>query len=211
MKGKKDFAFLLPETVKVLGFFIENAPFLFNYVLVGGSALALHLGHRKSEDLDFFSYTDYFDKKEILDIMKLKSSFEIINETKDQIDLLIEGVKVTFFNAKWEFLKPDKIERFNLASVESIAAMEINVLFLRAKFRDYYDIFFLTKEKMTLNEIFEQAKIVIAGITYKLFYIALTYIDDLEDDSIAHLDPILSVSKQEIRAFFEDKIREQLK
>jgi predicted nucleotidyltransferase component of viral defense system len=183
MKEKKDFAFLLPETVKVLEFLIKSAP---------------------------FSYTDYFDKKEILDVMKSIKSFEIINETKDQIDLLLEGVKVTFFNAKWEFLEPDKIESFNLASLESIAAMKINVLFLRAKFRDYYDLFFLAKEKMTLNEIFEQAKIVIAGITYKLFCIALTYIDDLEDDSIAHLDPIISITKDEIRAFFENKIRDQL-
>ena len=149
---------------------------------------------------------DSYDKKEILDFLKNFGENEIINETKDQIDLLCEGIKVTFFNAKWEFLTPIRIERFNLASIESIAAMKINVIFLRAKYRDYYDIYFIAKEKMSLDEIFEQAKLTIEGITYKLFYIALTYIDDIEDDSIAHLDPKKIISKKEIRAFFENEL-----
>jgi len=185
---------LLPETNKVLQDFIGKAPFLSNYVLVGGSALALHLCHRKSEDLDFFTYSDSYDKK------------EIINETREQIDILCDGVKVTFFNAKWEFLKPDKLNNFNVASIESISAMKVNVLSLRAKYRDYYDIYFIAKEKMLLDEIFEYAKKSIEGLTYKLFCIALTYIDDIEDDAILHLDPKENISKEEIRAFFEKKL-----
>ena len=208
MKEKENFEYLLPETVKILQIFIEKASFLSNYVLVGGSALALYLGHRKSEDLDFFTFSDSFNKEIIINFLNNFNSNEIINETKEQIDLLCNGVKVTFFNAKWGFLKPSVIERFNIASIESIAAIKIHVLFLRAKYRDYYDIFFIAKEKMSLNDIFEQSKHIIEGITYKLFCIALTYIDDLEDDSIAHLDPAKIISKEEIRTFFEDKIRD---
>ncbi|MCK5196882.1 MAG: nucleotidyl transferase AbiEii/AbiGii toxin family protein [Spirochaetales bacterium] len=206
MIEKKNFGCLLPETVKVLRVFIEQAPFLSNYVLVGGSALALHLCHRKSEDLDFFTFSDSYDKQEIIDFLNNFKTNEIINETKDQIDLLCDGVKVTFFNAKWEFLKPPAIEQCNIASIESIAAMKMNVLFLRAKYRDYYDLYFIAKEEMALNKIFEHAKGIIDGLTYKLFCIALTYIDDIEDDSITHLDPKEIVSKEEIRAFFEKRL-----
>lgn len=206
MIGNKCFECLLPETANVLQVFIEKASFLSRYVLVGGSALAIHLCHRKSEDLDFFTFSDSYDKKEILDFLNHFKNNEIINETKDQIDILCNGVKVTFFNAKWEFLKPARQDKFNVASIESIAAMKVNVLFLRAKYRDYYDIYFITKEKMLLNEIFEQAKKIIEGITYKLFCIVLTYIDDIEDDSILHLDPKETISKEGIRAFFENKL-----
>jgi hypothetical protein len=59
---------------------------------------------------------------------------------------------------------------------------------------------------MLLNEIFEHAKKSIEGLTYKLFYIVLTYIDDIEDDTISHLDPKEIISKKEIRAFFENKL-----
>jgi predicted nucleotidyltransferase component of viral defense system len=204
--GNKNFECLLPETAKVLNIFIEQSPFLAKYVLVGGSALALHLCHRKSEDLDFFTFADNYDKKEILDFLNYFKKKEIINETEDQIDILCDGVKVTFFNAKWEFLKPAKEEKLNVASIESIAAMKINVLFLRAKYRDYYDLYLIAKTKMSLDEIFRQAKKVIEGITYKLFYIVLTYIEDIDDDKIAHLDPIEIISKEGIRTFFEHKL-----
>ena len=206
MIENENFECLLPETAKVLQLLIEQAPFLYKYVLVGGSALALHLCHRKSEDLDFFTYSDNFDRKEIFDLLTIFNSSRIINETNEQIDIICDGVKITFFNAKWNFLTPVKIETFNIALVESIAAMKMHVIFLRAKYRDYYDLYYIAKNKMTLNEIFENAKGVIEGLTYKLFYISLTYIDDIEDDSIQHLEPIEVIGKEKIRTFFEEHL-----
>lgn len=208
MPGNKNFECLLPETANVLQAIIEQAPFLYKYVLVGGSALALHFCHRKSEDLDFFTYSDSYNKKEILDLLKIFEKSTIINETADQIDIICDGVKITFFNAKWKFLTPVGKETFNIASVESIAAMKMNVLFLRAKYRDYYDLYFIAKERMSLYEIFEHSKKIIDGLTYKLFCIALTYVDDIEDDSITHLEPMDVINKKEIRAFFESRLLE---
>jgi predicted nucleotidyltransferase component of viral defense system len=206
----KNSDYLLPDTHKVLSELIENASFLEKYVLVGGTALSLHLCHRKSEDLDFFTYSNSFDKKEIFTyIHKRFAQVEIINQTNDQIDLLINGVKVTFFNAKWNFLKPEKIKRFNLATLKAIAGMKVNTLFLRAKFRDYYDLYFLVKEGMTLQEIYHYAKNVTAGVTFKMLAIALIYTDDIEDENIAHLQPELKINTKEIRNFFEKILKVQ--
>ncbi|MCK5916448.1 MAG: nucleotidyl transferase AbiEii/AbiGii toxin family protein [Deltaproteobacteria bacterium] len=200
--------YLLPETRKLLAELIGSATFLDKYVLVGGTALSLHLCHRKSEDLDFFTYNDNFEKKEIFDYINSNqfATVEILNQTNEQIDLLINGVKVTFFNAKWTFLTPDKIKRFNLSSLEAIAGMKVNTLFLRAKFRDYYDLYFLVKKGMTLQEIFHCAKNVITGVSFKMMAIALVYIDDIEDENIAHLEPKSKISITEIRSFFEKKL-----
>jgi hypothetical protein len=84
--------------------------------------------------------------------------------------------------------------------------MKANVLFLRAKYRDYYDLYFLVKKVLSVKEIFECSKQVIAGITYKIFCIALLYVDDIEDDTIAHLQPKELISKAEIRDFFQKRI-----
>ena len=189
---------------------MDNCDFLDKYVLVGGSALTLHVCHRKSEDLDFFTYDDSFDKKEILEFIRSFETKEIINQTDEQIDLLLNGVKVTFFNAKWDFLKPQKTEQFNLASVEQIAAMKVNVLFLRAKYRDYYDLYFLVKECMNVKKIFEVSKTIVEGITFKLFVVALVYIDDIEDDNIDYLEPIKNITKEEIRDFFEQRLHNNI-
>lgn len=106
MRDLKNLNCLLPETKTLLIKLIKTCPFLDKYVLVGGSALTLHLCHRKSEDLDFFTYEDSLDFNEILEYVKKFEKKEILNKIDEQIELLLDGVKVTFFNAKWSFLKP---------------------------------------------------------------------------------------------------------
>jgi len=198
---------LLPKTKNLLLELITNCEFLDKYVLVGGSALALHLCHRKSEDLDFFTFNDDFDKQEILRYIQSFDNKEIINQTDEQIDILLDGVKVTFFNAKWEFLRPQKIEKFNLSSIEQISAMKVNTLFLRATYRDYYDLYFLAKSGISLKEMFEYSKYIVEGLTFKLFSIALVYIDDIEDDNIGYLEPTKQISKEKIRDFFQERLQ----
>lgn len=196
MQGLKNLDCLLPNTRKLLIKMIKECDFLDKYILVGGSALAMYLCHRKSEDLDFFTFGNDFDKKEIFEYIKTFETKEILNQTPEQIDIVLNGVKVTFFNANWKFLKPIKVEKFNLASIDSISAMKVNVLFLRAKYRDYYDLYCLVKSGISLKEIFEYSKNIVEGINFKLFAIALVYIDDIEDDNIEYLEPVERISKE---------------
>jgi len=207
MQDLKNLNCLLPKTKELLLGMIDNCSFLYKYVLVGDSALTLHICHRKSEDLDFFTYDDSFDRREILDFIQKFESKEIINQTDEQIDVLLDGVKVTFFNACWEFLKPQTSENFNLATIEMIAAMKVNVLFLRAKYRDYYDIYFLVKQCMGLKDMFKVSEHIVEGVTFKLFAVALVYIDDIENDNIDYLEPIEKIKKEEIRDFFQKRLQ----
>jgi predicted nucleotidyltransferase component of viral defense system len=179
--------------------------FLSKYVLVSGSALSLHLCHRKSEDLDFFTYENNFNVEEIIGLFKHFSKKEILNRTDELIDVLLNGVKVTFFNAHWDFLKPLEISNFNLATLEQIAIMKTNILFLRAKYRDYYDLYFLIKI-FGARKVYEMSKDIVEGINFKLFASALMYIDDIEDENINHLEPKEKLSLYEIRGFFEKEL-----
>ncbi len=206
MNDLKNLKCLLPDTQDLLVKMVKDCTFLDKYVLVGGSALSMHLCHRKSEDLDFFTYEDSFNKQEIFNYVKTFKNKEILHQTDEQIDLLLDGVKVTFFNAKWGFLRPIKIQKFNLSSLESIAAMKVNVLFLRAKYRDYYDIYNLVKNGMGLKKIFECSLNVLEGINFKLFVVALLYTDDIEDDNIGYLEPSEILSKEDIRTYFEIRL-----
>jgi len=62
MQDLKNLKCLLPNTQTLLLKMVEECSFLEKYVLVGGSALALYLCHRKSEDLDIFTYNDNYNK-----------------------------------------------------------------------------------------------------------------------------------------------------
>lgn len=206
MSDLKNLKCLLPDTETLLLKMVEGCDFLSKYVLVGGSALSMHLCHRKSENLDFFTYDDSFNKKAIFAYIQTFENKEILNQTDEQIDVLLDGVKVTFVNAQWSFLKPQKVEKFNLSSLEAIAAMKVNVLFLRAKYRDYYDLYFLVKKSMSLKKVFECSLDILDGINFKLFSVALLYTDDIEDDHIVYLEPIEILSKEKIRDFFQKEL-----
>jgi len=204
MQDLKNLNFLLPNTQKVLKDLIKEN-YLSNFVLVGGSALALHIKHRKSEDLDFFTYEDNaFNIQKIKELVN-KLNGKIVNISDEQIDVFIDGVKITFFDAKWNFLKPKNIQNFNLATLEKLAIMKTNVLFLRAKYRDYYDLYFLVK-KFGVKKIFEISKNIIDEINFKLYAAALLYIDDIEDENINYLEPIERISLKEISEFFENEL-----
>ena len=205
MQDLKNLEFLLPNTQKVLKRVIKDY-YLSNFILVGGSALALHIRHRKSEDLDFFTYQkDSFKSSEIIRLVRDLHG-EIVNISDEQIDCFIDGVKVTFFDAKWSFLRPKQIENFNLASLEQIAIMKTHTLFLRAKYRDYYDLYFLIK-RFGIRKVYDLSKDVLEGINFKIFNAALLYIEDIEDESIEYLQPTQKLSLEEIRIYFENELK----
>lgn len=207
MSEIKNLDYLLPSTQKTLQKLVHDADFLKDYAFVGGSAVALHLKHRKSEDLDFFTWDGAFYQP--LDMQKQWGDWEkvqLLTQSDTQMDALLNHVKVTFFNAGWEFLKPAQASAFNLTSLPLLAAMKVHTLFLRAKYRDYYDLYFIVRE-LGVEQVYENAKYILKDLTQKLFFSALTYIDDVEDDNIEHLEPAEIITKQEIRAYFEAEIK----
>jgi hypothetical protein len=114
-------------------------------------------------------------------------------------------VKITFFDAKWKFLKPKDIKNFNLATLEQLAIIKTNVLFLRAKYRDYYDLYFLTKE-FGIKKIYELSKDIVDGINFKIFAAALLFIDDIEDENIDYLEPERKLLLEDIQKYFEEEL-----
>lgn len=186
---------------------LTEADFIADYVMVGGSALSVRLCHRLSEGLDFFTYSNNFCKKRILEFFRGKDH-EIVNDDRSQIDLICDGVKITFFNANWDFLQPPSTAdaSLNVASLPQLAGMKVHTLFLRATYRDYYDLYVLSL-KMSLDELYRNALMFLDGLNYKLFSMALIYVDDIADDDISHLRPAYTISKQDISEHFISRLK----
>jgi len=179
-----------------------------SFVLVGGSGLALFLNHRFSEDLDFFTCEE-FEHKEIIDaINSICSDVRIILSTKNQLDLIIENVKVTFCFQKNELLKnrQNLLNNIYLAKLDTIITLKMLTLFLRAKFRDYYDIYTISL-KFGLKYLLDLGLKNIPNFSEKLFQNSLTFIDDIEEDNINSLQPVFKVNIFEIRDYFVEMIK----
>lgn len=185
---------------------LSQFEFLSEFTLVGGSALAIYLNHRLSEDLDFFSWHPSLEVEKIKEALKtIRPETEYFSLSDKQIDCRIDGIKVTFFANNWPELKNSEILVGNsrIASLDLLAAMKVNTLFLRAKKRDYFDLFAIHSNGTSLERLFELSSSHFPGLTRKLFSTALVFIEDIQDESIDYLKPKQNVSLEKIQAHFK--------
>lgn len=204
----------LSDDCKKIFLSISDNDFLNEFTLVGGSAVSYYLEHRLSEDLDFFSWKKELNTltlNKFLRDVSSKYDLTILNRSLIQIDLQIDNTKLTFFTNDWIELKKQRKnihQKIFAASLELLTAMKINNLSLRAKFRDYYDLFVISKEVYSINDIFNIAIKYLPGMTKKIFAMQLCYTKDIIDESIWHLSPKYNVGLEEIKNHFESKIEE---
>ena len=191
---------------------LSQIPELQNFTLVGGSALSILLKHRLSEDLDLFTWFEELGKSGTDSIIKQLSKHykvEILNTYSDGMDVLFDRVKVTFFANGWERLKEREPLSKNsfIGTLKLLTAMKVNTLSLRAKFRDYYDLFVIAKDVFDIKKIFDISINYIPGMTKKIFSMQLPYVEDIDDERIENLNPKYKVTLDEMRIFFEEQIK----
>lgn len=157
---------------------------LFNreYYLVGGTAIALYLGHRRSIDFDLFKYGNINHKKNIDKISAFKMSFTVTRRVSEQMNLNINGVKVTFFEYPFKVNLTARFDRYiKLPSLIDLAAMKAYALGRRSKWKDYVDLFFLIRDYYSIDAIAGRAEEIFGELfSNKLFRAQLTYFEDID-------------------------------
>jgi hypothetical protein len=136
-----------------------------NYTLIGGTALAIQLGHRLSEDLDFCKWRkrkrDFVridEWKQISDELSVVGKVEKNILDENHIDFKVNGVKITFY-ADNEFREPKELVKqpfrnnIKIADVKSIGIMKAALMLHRNSHRDYYDIYSILKSGISLDDI----------------------------------------------------------
>lgn len=144
-----------PATLELLKK-ISALPELNEFRLVGGTALSLLLGHRKSIDLDFFS--DKPLEKDLL-IEALEESFGKIITTNERsksiYQCIIQNVKVDFVSVRDPFLHPAQIiDRIPFADIKDLIALKLNAVKGRGVKKDFWDIAKLLKN-YSLDNLFQ--------------------------------------------------------
>jgi len=176
------------------------------FYLVGGTAIALHLGHRRSIDFDLFCKTN-INKKDIRKKLR-RVPFKIIkiSEDSDQIHFVINDIKITFFNYPYEIEHPLKLgQYFSLPTLLSLASMKAYALGRRAKWKDYVDLYFILRDHYSIEEISKEA-IKNFGQFYseKLFREQLAFHKDINySEPVEYLIP--EPSEEVIKQFLTDK------
>jgi Domain of unknown function (DUF1814). len=189
------------------------------YILCGGTALAIQLGHRKSENLDFMMWRKSKNEKPEVDWpsieKELKEKFgEIENFNMlgfEQIEFVVKGVKLSFYvsdNYCPVLVPVTYLENIRLADIHSILAMKIEVMFRRKKMRDYYDIYAILKESYDISNGIEAAlKYSQHRLNSKNVIMMLLSDRFMSDENFGQLEPLYKVTKEEIRDFILLKLK----
>lgn len=150
--------------------------------LVGGTAIALHLGHRESLDFDLFSFdgfNNYSIKKTITKSVDIDAT--LVNK-KGEYTFLIQGVKFTFFQFPYKINFSESLgDIVKLPDILTLAAMKAFALGRRAKWKDYVDLYFILKEHHTVSEItIKGMEIFGKEFNEKIFRTQLAYFEDID-------------------------------
>ena len=123
---------------------LQKLPELKHFYLVGGTALALQLGHRNSIDIDLFSQND-FSEDDILNILVKIYKVEEIFRRKNTIISLVNNIKTDFIKHDYPFILPPVTEEgISFLSKEDITAMKFHVIIQSGKrLKDFIDIYYL--------------------------------------------------------------------
>lgn len=182
---------------------LQRLPVLEQTRLVGGTALALQLGHRKSIDLDFFGTVDC-EAEYLRESIAGIASLTILKESPHIHIYIVDGIKVDIVNYKYPWLDDVVLEQgLRLASVSDIAAMKITAIIGRGTKKDFIDIAFLLHH-FSLEEIlhFYAAKYNDSSVFMTMK--SLAYFDDAEADPMP--DMFVNQSWQQVKAHILSKI-----
>lgn len=175
------------------------------YYLVGGTAIALYLGHRRSIDFDLFKFSMISAKKNVEKLSRSNVDFTITRNVTEQLNLIANNVKMTFFQYPFQIEAKNDFEKvIRIPDLLDLAAMKAYALGRRSKWKDYVDLYFLLKDKFTLQQIIDRAIMIFGDLfSDKLFRSQLSYFDDI--DYTEEVDYLVNApSDAEIKSFLID-------
>jgi hypothetical protein len=199
---------VLPQTSETL-VELGNLPMLSSFYLAGGTALALRLGHRISQDLDLFANLEQLDEPLRQTILSAVQNRNITILQNSPLGLVIEinGTATSFFSYGYPLLSStDSARGIAIAPLLDIGLMKLDAIAGRGMRKDFYDIFFIA-EQIPLDELFARAKQKYPH-TRNFAIRVLTALVDF-DVAEQQADPtlLIPIPWDQVKAFCESQVR----
>lgn len=170
------------------------------FYLAGGTALALHRGHRISRDLDFFK--ESFDEEWALARLQLSETLRVISKGQEALHIHLEDIKVSLLGYPYPLLFP--LERFHdvpVADPRDIGCMKLSAIAGRGSRRDFVDLYVLSRE-YGLPSLLALFKAKYSRVDFNILHLlkSLTYFEDAEREPMPNL--LVDLSWDEVKLYF---------
>ncbi len=176
------------------------------FYMVGGTSIALHIGHRMSIDFDLFKNGRIKPKAIINKFQEQNEIFNVTLNIDGQLNLNCRKVKFTFF--EYEFDVPHQVNIENsifIPELLDLAAMKAYALGRRSKWKDYVDLYFILKDHYSIAEISKRAEQIYQDLfSEKLFRGQLNYFTGINFEEQVDFLPGFETDENTIKEFLID-------
>ncbi len=176
-----------------------------SFGLVGGTAIALQIGHRRSIDFDMFSLKKFSNSAIERKIKEKIAIDKIIVDKLGEFTFIAEEVKFTFFRYIYEIRYSQKLDSVvKMPDLLTLAAMKAFVLGRRAKWKDYVDLYFILRDFYSINEIVKKGNDIFGSeFNDKIFKVQLSYFQDINYEETVRYLPGFETSDAKIKRELE--------
>ena len=160
---------------------ISNIPDLENFYLSGGTALSLQLGHRESEDLDFFIKT-IFEPQKLQEKLLQYGALENVMIDTGTLNTFMDKVKLQFLHYPYSLLEEMlPWNGINISSVIDIACTKLITISMRGSKKDFIDLYVILQQ-MELKNLFTNLEKKYKKVQYNYPHIlkSLIYFEDAD-------------------------------
>ena len=195
-------------TVRAFEFF-SKAEWLreLQWYLAGGTALALQVGHRSSEDLDFFTGKKNFRTSNVLTHVT-EPDWVTERASEGTIWGAYQGAKVSFIAYPFFTPKEPMLDHgwISMLSERDIAVMKIVAMSQRGKKRDFVDLYWYSLNREHLAEVIRRLPEQFPTVAHDYHHIlkSLIYFEDAENDPMPQLH--FKADWEMIKAYFKQEV-----
>lgn len=177
------------------------------WVLAGGTGLALQIGHRYSEDLDFF-HPGSFEPMTLVNRLAEVGDVTIQSRAADTLHAMLDGLRLSFLRADPPLLfGGTEYRKLLLADPRDIAVMKVVAIGGRGSRKDFVDLYFHLTGGTTLESIFALVRRRFTDVDLNEYHLlkSLTYFEDAEAEPMPRM--IRDVDWEEVKERIRAEVR----
>lgn len=159
---------------------LMNDKQIYAFKLAGGTALALHLGHRTSIDIDLFN-TNGFDAAKLSQHLQKEYNAVVERTRENTISGDINGIKIDLLSHQYRDVQPSiTIEGIRMASMEDIAAMKFNAIINNPRrLKDFVDMHYMLEHR-NFNQLVQAYATKYPNVLPQMAYAAILYHGEID-------------------------------
>ena len=168
---------------------LARADLLRGWALAGGTGLALQLGHRVSDDLEFF-LAGPFEALELASVLARIRPVQVQARSAGTLHVTLAGLRVSFLSAQAPLLFPGTAYRgMVVADPRDIAVMKVIAIGGRGSRKDFVDLFFYLGGGGSLEAVFEMIRRRFVGIDFNEYHLlrSLAFFEDAETEPMPRM------------------------